>query len=215
MLTVPALMGLVVYIFSIKHPYRTHVIAILITPILIISIGTYKNTLRKYSNKETAIEYLHNKIYSNNENVSAFTTLFKYVGDWLINNSAPNDTLYVIPEGLLLNFMLNRESGQPYTALGPHEWLLYGGESILESFQKSPPTYIYYVFREDENDWGYFGQREHYGLAFMNWVREDYDIVIKINEDPSLTGKFGAVLYQHKSKRLAIPNPIGMVQPIP
>lgn len=205
-LTAPALISLVICAFTIKEPFKKYLIPVLLTPVLAMSLGTYTNSINKYSSKEVKIEHSNNKIYSNNLDVSAHTTLFSYVADWLVKNSKPSDTLYVIPEGLLLNFKTNRTSGQPYTALGPHEWLLYGGSTILKNFQHNPPKYLYYVYRADENDWGCFGQREHYGLAFMNWVRSDYDVLIKINEDPSITGNFGAVLYQHKSKRISNKN---------
>lgn len=199
-LSVPALISLsLITFFKKKHSAAPHLLLLYL--LFGISLKIFILSHEKYSIKTELININNNKIYSYNEFPDGTTKMMSYINNFLLEHTPAETTFYVIPEGLLHNFLTHRSTGLPYTALGPHEWLLYGEKRIISDFQQSPPDYIHYRFQQNFEGWGIFGSSPQYGLEFMQWVKQDYDAIIIINGDPLETNKFGGVLYRHKRLR--------------
>ena len=66
----------------------------------------------------------------------------------LIDRTVPaNETLAVVPEGALLNFLTKRVNPTPYLMLTPTEFANYGETRIVEAFRANPPAAILFVPR--------------------------------------------------------------------
>ena len=87
--------------------------------------------------------------------------------------AAPGQTLAVVPEGALLNYLCRRESSVPYVNFLPLETALYGEETILEALQAHPPDWIAFTNRKtDEYELDWF--TVHYGREIGGWILRNY-----------------------------------------
>jgi len=86
----------------------------------------------------------------------------------------PGDTLAVLPEGVLFNYLLRIENPTPHISFLPFEFMLTGEERIVEDFRASPPDLVLLLPRNVE-EYGFreFGQRG-YGDRVMTWLGQSY-----------------------------------------
>ncbi len=102
-----------------------------------------------------------------------------------IEEEAGDDqTLAVLPEGVMLNVLSGRRNPTPYVNFMPPEFALFGETAMLEAFRASPPDFIVLVNRTtDEYDVKGFGR--DFGVRLHAWVRENYVEAARI-ADPTL-----------------------------
>lgn len=89
--------------------------------------------------------------------------------------SSPGAPFAVLPEGIMLNYLLRRESPLRVINLMPPELLVFGEPGVLRSLQAAPPELIVFVHR-DVSEYGYppFGSDPRYGQSIVSWVRAHY-----------------------------------------
>lgn len=99
--------------------------------------------------------------------------------------AAPNATLAVLPEGVMLNYLLRRDSPLRVFNMMPPEVLAFGEGGVLRSLEASPPSFVVLVHK-DTTEYGYplFGTDLRYGLQTIEWVRSNYRTVEVIGERP-------------------------------
>jgi len=96
----------------------------------------------------------------------------------------PEQTLAVLPEGVMLNFLSGRRNPTPYVNFMPPEFALFGEAAMLEAFRASPPDFVVLVNRStDEYDVKGFGR--DFGVRLHAWVRQNYVEAARI-ADPTL-----------------------------
>jgi hypothetical protein len=110
---------------------------------------------------------------------------------WIETHTAPTNTLAVLPEGVMLNYLTRRENPTPYVVFAFEVWA-FGEQTMLAAYQKKPPDYIIVVQR-DSSEYGvpYFGLQKGYGFDMMQWVRRNYEPVELIGSEPLQSGAFG------------------------
>jgi hypothetical protein len=110
---------------------------------------------------------------------------------WIDAHTAPTNTLAVLPEGVMLNYLTRRDNPTPYVVFAFEVWA-FGEQNMLAAYEKNPPDYIVLVQR-DSSEYGvpYFGQQKGYGLEVMQWVRRNYEPVELIGAEPLQSGAFG------------------------
>jgi hypothetical protein len=93
---------------------------------------------------------------------------------WIETHTAPTNTLAVLPEGVMLNYLTRRDNPTPYVVFAFEVWA-FGEQTMLAAYEKNPPDYIALVQR-DSSEYGlkYFGQQKGYGFDVMQWVRRNY-----------------------------------------
>jgi len=93
---------------------------------------------------------------------------------WIETNTAPTNTLAVLPEGVMLNYLTRRDNPTPYVVFAFEVWA-FGETNMLAAYEKNPPDYIVLIQR-DSSEYGvpYFGQQKGYGLDVMQWVGRNY-----------------------------------------
>ena len=117
--------------------------------------------------------------------------------DVLQGAAAPSDTVTVLPEGLLLNYLLRRRSASPYVDYMPSEVAHYGEPVLLAALQRSPPDWIVLVDKDTSN-YGvrYFGQ--DYGVGLMRWTVDAYEPWSLIGPLPFSGQGFGVAVLRRR-----------------
>ena len=118
---------------------------------------------------------------------------------WIQTHTAPTNTLAVLPEGVMLNYLTRRDNPTPYCVFAFEVWA-FGEQNMLAAYKQHPPDYIVLVQR-DSSEYGvpYFGLQKGYGYDVMQWVRQNYQPVYLIGAEPLQTGAFGIEILMRRS----------------
>jgi len=112
---------------------------------------------------------------------------------------APDDTLMVVPEGVMLNYLTRRANPTPYFSLMPPEVLMFGEDQMLAALRANPPDYL---LRGNDFSLASYGYEE-FGKGFAQeldaWFGENYR---RIGPAPQ-EGAWGLTLYE----RIPAPRP--------
>lgn len=113
----------------------------------------------------------------NRMQVAASAAGLARVIDHLKQTSNPGESLAVIPEGGMTNFLTDRPNPTPYELLKPEGFIWAGGTClILSSFVESRPDLIL-VLGMDTSQFGAQRFGGDYGQELMIWIAENYDVV--------------------------------------
>jgi 4-amino-4-deoxy-L-arabinose transferase-like glycosyltransferase len=107
--------------------------------------------------------------------------------------SSPQDTLLVLPEGVMLSFLSSHTNPTRFVDFVPTEFFYYGEDRLLAAVAAHPPDYVALV-QSDTSEFGYrfFGQ--DYGQRLMEWVRSRYHEVALAGQRPFMDEDFGILL---------------------
>jgi hypothetical protein len=108
------------------------------------------------------------------------------------------DTLAVLPEGVMLNYLTRRENPTGHINFMPPELTIFGEEEMLAAFRAEPPTLIALVHKDTrEYGVGFFGQG--YGTKLYGWVRRNYRPLALFGDPPLRDGsRFGIQLLERR-----------------
>jgi len=84
-------------------------------------------------------------------------------------------TLAVLPEGVMLNYLLRVRSPLAVVTAMPPELLIHGESRLLAPLMSNPPDFIAIVAK-DTSEYGFerFGTDVRYGLRTMQWISAHY-----------------------------------------
>ena len=117
----------------------------------------------------------------------------KMAVDWLERHGHPQETLAVLPEGVMINYLTKRPNPTPVVNLMPPEMLMFGEDRILREFQASPPTYLVLVHKNTmEYGFRFFGR--DYGQSIAQWFDQNYHPEYLIGAKPFLSTRFGILI---------------------
>lgn len=137
--------------------------------ILLITFSLGIQNLNILKDKQYEIITNKGKIYSENGLSYASIDLINYIKQ----NTKKTDTVVILPEGALINFLTGRKSDDFYTSLIPLYVEVFGEDKIIEHFKQTKPEYI--VFNNWNTQDYYFKYIcEDYALAFCSYVNENY-----------------------------------------
>lgn len=125
---------------------------------------------------------------------------------WVSRHVAPEETLAVLPQGVLVNVVSRRANSVPYLhVLGP-EVALFGKTKILEAFRNRPPDWIV-LLADDRMFLGDPGRRVQDVLPeLLEWIRLEYEPAGEIGESPQAP-RFASCWKKRREARLALPIP--------
>jgi 4-amino-4-deoxy-L-arabinose transferase-like glycosyltransferase len=95
-----------------------------------------------------------------------------------------DQTLVVLPEGVMLNFLTQRRNPTPYVNFMPPELILFGEDSILAAFKQSLPDFLI-IANKSVAEYGYKKFGHDYATDLSGWMRQNYEHVRRI-ERPDL-----------------------------
>jgi hypothetical protein len=107
-------------------------------------------------------------------------------------------SLAVLPEGSMLNFLTRRINPTPYIAFMPIELDTFSEERMVQAFRAAPPDVVLLVHK-DVAEYGveYFGA--DYGQVLGGWLRAHYERVTTVGEPPhAATTGFGVALMRYR-----------------
>jgi hypothetical protein len=124
--------------------------------------------------------------------------------EWIETHTQPTNTLAVLPEGVMLNYLTRRDNPTPYVVFAFEVWV-FGETNMLAAYEKNPPDYIVLVQR-DSSEYGarYFGQQNGYGFDVMQWVLRNYEPVHLISNEPLQSGAFGIQILKRSPPRTTV-----------
>ncbi len=120
--------------------------------------------------------------------------------EWLNRNVKIDETLTVLPEGIMINYLARLRNSTPIITAVPSDIFMFGEERILQLIKEAPPTYIALVHRDD-TEYGYRFFGLNYGQSIMYWLREEYRPVQLIGAIPFQDKRFGILIIKHKEVR--------------
>lgn len=114
----------------------------------------------------------------------------------------PQDTLLVVPEGVMFNYWLRRVNPTPYNLFLPTELEAFGEDAMIRDIARAPPDFILLVHRlSREFGVGPFGRDPRNGRALMSWIRRHYVPVLRVGAVPFTSGDFGTELLERRAHR--------------
>ena len=178
--------------------FQVHPVAFRVLATVFIAVGLARlvgEANRCYRAKNFTVGEGADRIISYDPKVDATGYAMQYTVSWLQKNTLPTDTLAVLPEGALINFLTRRTNPTPFLCLTPSEIAAYGEKNILAAFARALPDYILLIHR-DSREYGvkYFGLEPGYGYDIMQWILANYSTVWLIGHEPLQTNRFGIKL---------------------
>lgn len=107
----------------------------------------------------------------------------------------PHETLAVLPEGVMLNYLARRTNPTPFITFMPPELAAYGESQMVSALSLEPPDYIALVHK-DTSEYGVRSFGRDYGRAFIEWVEARYRTVRVFGAVPLRGEQFGISLHQ-------------------
>jgi hypothetical protein len=144
-----------------------------------------------YQDKNFPLGTGGNKIVTYDPSVDPTGAAMAAATAWLQSQTTPTNTVAVLPEGVLLNYLTRRANPTPYVVFAFEIWA-YGETKMLAAYKKNPPDYVVLIHR-DSAEYGlpYFGQQKGFGYDIMQWINENYQPVWLIGHEPLQTNAFG------------------------
>jgi hypothetical protein len=103
--------------------------------------------------------------------------------DGIVTRLGPDETLAVVPEGVMINYLLRRRNPTPYINFMPPEFVLFGEREILDAFAADPPDLVV-VAAKNTREYGVGDFGAGYGKAFWTWLMRNYTVVERREDAP-------------------------------
>ncbi len=144
-----------------------------------------------YKDKDFALGTGADRMMTYNPAIDPTGAAMSLAADWIEIHTASTNTLAVLPEGVMLNYLTRRDNPTPYAVFAFEVWV-FGEQTMLAAYEKNPPDYVVLIQR-DSSEYGvpYFGLQKGFGFDLMQWVRRNYEPVDLIGGEPLKNGAFG------------------------
>lgn len=185
--------------------FEVNPIAFRILATVFIAVGIFQ--LLKISNgfyqaKGFTVGQGNDRIIAYNPNVrdAGYGYAVQEAVTWIQNNTSPSNTLAVLPEGVMVNYLTRRINPTPYTVFALSEIQAYGETNMIRAYDRNSPDYILLIHRNSsEFKMNYFGLERGYGYDMMQWIRTNYSSVWLIGHEPLRTDLFGIKLLKRNN----------------
>jgi len=129
--------------------------------------------------------------------VDARGELLQRASEYVAQHVPADEPILVLPEGVMLNYLLRRESGTPYLNFMPPEIAFFGEDNMLRSFTRARPGAVVLIHK-DTSEYGarFFGQ--DYGHDIAAWLRANYERARTFGAVPLAGEQFGIAVYTRR-----------------
>ncbi len=110
-------------------------------------------------------------------------TVIAELVDDLDARMGPDDTLLVLPEGILVNYLLRRRTPTRFVNFMPPELVFFDEQTIVTEIANDPPDFVV-LFHRPTDEYGYPFIGEGYGEPAVDWIRTHYREIHLIGDDP-------------------------------
>jgi hypothetical protein len=113
----------------------------------------------------------------------------------------PGDTLAVIPEGVMINYLTRRVNPTPFIEYMPDAIAWMGSEGpMLAAHARTPPDLILLVHRDNTEHGATFFGRD-FARSTMAWIDENYQVAQVIGAVPLRDRRYGMMLLVRQTGR--------------
>jgi hypothetical protein len=103
--------------------------------------------------------------------------------------AAPGQTLAVLPEGVMINYLSRMPNPTPYINFMPPEFVIFGEEEMVHAFRRRPPDFVL-VMRRNVAEYGYHRFGQDYGQDLFGWIKDNYQPIwppaVELSDDKTL-----------------------------
>lgn len=126
--------------------------------------------------------------------------LVRKVNEFLRQHARPQDTVVVMPEGIMINYLARLRTPTRYVQFFPAAMTMYGEENILAALQEASPEWVVLVHRDD-SAYGhrFFGQ--DYARDLGRWVASNYEPVALEGNQPFMDERLFGILVGRRRTR--------------
>ena len=110
-----------------------------------------------------------------------------------IDQFQARDTFVVFPDGIMMNYLSERNSSVGYTNFMPSELEMFAEEKILNSLRKNPPDYVILV-DIDTSEYGAACFGKDYARNIFSWIKSSYEPVDQFGQTPFIGKGFGVII---------------------
>jgi len=149
-----------------------------------------------YSPSRTKLETAKGTIYPDTHN----TKLFKKMIVWVDKNTSPNDSVLVIPEGIMLNYVTGRPTKLKYYHLIPNHIAALGEKNIVKGLKKDKPDYIIV----NNIEYAMYGKSlicKDFGQRICKFINDNYELVNTCKHKMQANKYLEADIYKLKKNR--------------
>lgn len=97
----------------------------------------------------------------------------------------PEQTLAVLPEGVMLNYLSRRANPTPYINFMPPEMLMFGEDHMLDAFEAHPPHFVC-MLHKYKSEIVFPGFGSEYATKLNDWVQHHYQPIKEPDNDLGL-----------------------------
>jgi hypothetical protein len=148
-----------------------------------------KHSLHWWSTQKTEIGWGHDRFLA-----GARGPLVREALAWLDEHMQPDDTLLVLPEGVMLNWLLKKRTPTRWVNFMPPEMLFWGEDEVLTDLEREAPDWVV-IMHKNTTEYGFEWFGEDYGQRVMQRVRHDYLPVVTFGAVPLTGGNYGVAVW--------------------
>ncbi|MEO5370901.1 MAG: hypothetical protein H7833_12600 [Magnetococcus sp. DMHC-1] len=167
--------------------------------ILLIIQGVWQHSQENYQRMNHTIGTGNNRLLSLPPAISLNSWVHEHVAPWARQQLQADDTLLVIPEGLMFNFLYRVANPTRVHLFLPPDFFRLGENNIIQEIQREKPRYVLFWSRPTP-DYGYpfLGSSDGYGVRLLAWLKQHYHPVYQVENGFSLDtpGEKGLLVLQ-------------------
>ena len=112
----------------------------------------------------------------------------------------PDNTLLVIPEGIIINYLTRKTDPMRETEITPPAFEMWGKKVLLQHFINAKPDYVLFVNR-DTSEFGLPQFGNDYGQAIMKKLISKYQPIWLLGTNPDPEKNFIFILLKRKRSK--------------
>ncbi|MBU1148422.1 MAG: hypothetical protein KKD11_08750, partial [Candidatus Omnitrophica bacterium] len=118
--------------------------------------------------------------------------------EFLGENTLKDESMVVFPEGVVLNFLSERENPLYYYSYLPVELIKEDVvDEVISGIEEEEVNYIVLTQR-DTTEYGYKAFGKDYATEIMKYIRENYILYKQFGPFPFTTEEYGIALFKRK-----------------
>ncbi|MBF0176251.1 MAG: hypothetical protein HQL63_05305 [Magnetococcales bacterium] len=161
---------------------------------LFIITGVWLQSQSAYRHMTFPVGENRNRFLALPPALSLSSMVHKRFAIWAKQQLRPDDTLFVIPEGLMFNFLYKVVNPTQIQSLFPDDMLVFGEDVLAQKIIENQPRHILFWFRPTpEYGHPHMGGRDGYGQNMLDMLKKIYHPVYYVEggfslEHPEIKG---------------------------
>ncbi|HTC21596.1 MAG TPA: hypothetical protein VK859_12155, partial [bacterium] len=125
--------------------------------------------------------------------------------EYLEQNTLPDETLAVFPEGIGFNFLADRPNPLTDYAYNPNDISAQGASArVVDQLDRYQVNYVA-VLQRDTTDQGFSSFGKDYGTDIMGYILKNYELQKIFGSFPYTSDRFGIALFKRKTSPVVVP----------